>query len=208
MSFPAPCADSARPPGMLTCRIDLLSLMKKSGKVFVTLFPRSAPPWPATLWRQVFDAIKIATSLLVCFLQRRFHHRWLLQGAVFTKKTDLKRSRSSASVLSHNTATAPHRVQAIISKSCSSRSRFSLFRHGHPNGWFTTTGRQPSPNPHLAVTALSESPSRRVCLQARSPLKKSSLCGGYIIIEESILQQPSLFAGLADTSLEPATTQA
>jgi hypothetical protein len=99
----------------------------------------------------------------------------------------------------------PYQVQAIISKSCSLRSRFSLFRHGHPNEWFTTTRRQPSPNPHLAVTALSESPSCWVCLQARSPLKKLSLCGSYIIIEESILQQPSLFAGLADTSLEPAT---
>jgi hypothetical protein len=136
------------------------------------------------------------------------NHHWVLQGTVFTKKTDLKGSRSFASMLSHNTATTLYRVQAIISKSCSSRSRFSLFRHGHPNGWFTTTGRQPSPNPHLAVTALSESPSCQVCLQALSPLKKLSLCAGYIIIEESILQQLSLFAGLADTSLEPATTQA
>jgi hypothetical protein len=56
--------------GMLTCHMDLLSLMRKSGKVLVTLFPRSAPPWPAKLWRRVFDAIKIATSLVVCFLQR------------------------------------------------------------------------------------------------------------------------------------------
>jgi hypothetical protein len=49
MSFPAPCADSARPPGMLTCPEVLLSLLKKSGKVFVILFPRVPPPWPATL---------------------------------------------------------------------------------------------------------------------------------------------------------------
>jgi hypothetical protein len=48
----------------------------------------------------------------------------------------------------------------------------------------------------------------RVCLQAHGPLKKLSLCGSYIIIEESILQQLSLFPGLADTCLEPATTQA
>jgi hypothetical protein len=47
-----------------------------------------------------------------------------------------------------------------------------------------------------------------VCLQARSPLNKLTLCGSYIIIEESILHLPSLFAGLLDTSLEPATTQA
>ncbi len=45
MSFPAPCADSARPPGMLTCPEVLLSLLKKSGKVFVILFPRVPPPF-------------------------------------------------------------------------------------------------------------------------------------------------------------------
>jgi hypothetical protein len=67
MSFPAPCADSAHPPGMLTCHAVLLSLLKKSGKVFVTLFPRFPPPWPALLRRQVFDAIKIATSLVVWY---------------------------------------------------------------------------------------------------------------------------------------------
>jgi hypothetical protein len=42
--------------------------------VFVTLFPRFPPSWPTPaarcLWRQVFDAIKIAMSLVVCFLQR------------------------------------------------------------------------------------------------------------------------------------------
>jgi hypothetical protein len=75
MSFPALCADSARPPGMLTCHAILLSLLKKSGKVCVTLFPRFPPPWPAPLLCQVFDAIKIATSLVVCFLQRQFNHR-------------------------------------------------------------------------------------------------------------------------------------
>ncbi len=75
MSFLALCADSARLPGMLTCHAVLLSLLKKSGKVFVTLFPRFPPTWPALLRRRVFDAIKIATSLMVCFLQRRFHHR-------------------------------------------------------------------------------------------------------------------------------------
>ncbi len=43
MSFPALCADSAHPPGMLTCPEVLLSLLKKCGKVFVTLFPRFPP---------------------------------------------------------------------------------------------------------------------------------------------------------------------
>jgi hypothetical protein len=86
MSFPAPCADSARPPGMLTCRTVLFCLLKKSGKVFVTLFPRFPPPWPTPLWRQVFDVIKTAMSLMVCFLQRRFHHRWQNHGAIFITK--------------------------------------------------------------------------------------------------------------------------
>jgi hypothetical protein len=45
-------------------------LLKKSGKVFITLFPRFPPRWPALLRHQVFDVIKIATSLVVCFLQR------------------------------------------------------------------------------------------------------------------------------------------
>jgi hypothetical protein len=58
MSFPAPCADSVHPPGMLTCHAVLLSLLKKSGKVFVTLFPRFPLPWPAPLRLQVFDVIK------------------------------------------------------------------------------------------------------------------------------------------------------
>jgi hypothetical protein len=58
-------------------------LLKKSGKVCVTLFPRFPPPWPAPLPRQVFDAIKIATSLVVCFLQRQFNHRWQNHGTIF-----------------------------------------------------------------------------------------------------------------------------
>jgi hypothetical protein len=70
MSIPAPCADSAHLPGILRCHAVLLSLLKKSGKVFVTLFPRFPPPWPTPLRRRVFDAIEIATSLMVCFLQR------------------------------------------------------------------------------------------------------------------------------------------
>jgi hypothetical protein len=109
------------------------------------------------LWRQVLGVIKKLWVSWYAFYRDDFHHHWLLQGAIFMKKIDLKRSRSSASMLSHNTATAPYWVQAIISKSCSSRIHFSLFQHGHPNGWFTTTRQQPSPNPHLAVTALSES---------------------------------------------------
>jgi hypothetical protein len=40
MSFSAPCADSAHLPGMLTCPEVLLSLLKKSGKVFIILFPQ------------------------------------------------------------------------------------------------------------------------------------------------------------------------
>ncbi len=129
MSFPAPCADSACPSGMLTCHAVLLSLLKKSGKVFVTLFPRFPPPWPAPLRHQVFDVIKIATSLMVCFLQRRFHHRWQKHGTVFLTKIEPESSRSSAGVLSLNTPAVPHQIQAIILKNCSSRSRLSLFQH-------------------------------------------------------------------------------
>jgi hypothetical protein len=117
MSFPAPCADSACPPGMLICHAVLLSLLKKSGKVFVTLVPRFPPPWPARLCCLVFDAIKIATSLVVCFLQRQFHHRWQNHGTVFLTKIEPKRARSSTSVL---TPAVPHQIQAIILKNCSS----------------------------------------------------------------------------------------
>jgi hypothetical protein len=139
MSFLAPCADSARLPGMLTCHAVLLSLLKKSGKVFVTLFPRFPPPWPTPLRRQVFDAIKIAMSLVVCFLQRRFHHRWQNHGTIFLTKIEPESPRSSAGVLSLITPAVPHQIQAIILKNCSSRSCLSLFQHGHPNGWSWST---------------------------------------------------------------------
>jgi hypothetical protein len=135
MSLLAPCADSARLPDMLTCHAVLLSLLKKSGKVFVTLFPRFPPPWPAPLRRLVFDAIKIAMSLMVCFLQRQFYHRWQNHGAVFLMKIEPESPRSSAGVLSLNTPAVPHQIQAIILKNCSSRSSLSLFQHGHLNRW-------------------------------------------------------------------------
>jgi hypothetical protein len=157
MSFPAPCADSAHLPGMLTCHAVLLSLLKKSGKVFVTLFPRFPPPWPALLRCQVFDAIKIATSLVVFFLQRQFHHRWQNHG------TDFESPRSSAGVLCLNIPPVPHQIQAIILKNCSSRSCLSLFQHGHPNGWSwsTMTGKSvwqwTISNPHLLMMTPLES---------------------------------------------------
>jgi hypothetical protein len=118
-------------------------LLKKSGKVFITLFPRFPPSWPVPLRRQVFDAIKIAMSLLVCFLQRRFHHRWQNHGTIFLTKIKPECPRSSASVLSLNTPAVLHQIQAIILKNCSSRIRLSLFQHGHPNGWswLTMTGK-------------------------------------------------------------------
>ena len=149
-------ADSARPPGMLTCPEVLLSLLKKSGKVFIILFPRVPPPWPATLRRQVFDdAMKIAMSLMVCFLQN--------DGAVFLTKIEPESPRSSAGVLSLNTPAVLHHIQAIILKNCSSRSHLSLFQHGHPNGWswLTMTGKSVQQwtisNPHLLMTTPSES---------------------------------------------------
>jgi hypothetical protein len=114
-------------------------LLKKSGKVFITLFPRFPPPWPAPLRRQVFDVIKIVMSLVVCFLQSQFHHRWQNHGAVFITKIKPESPRSSDGVLSLNTPVVPHQIQAIISKNCSSRSRLSLFQHGHPNGWSWST---------------------------------------------------------------------
>jgi hypothetical protein len=114
MSFPAPCADSACLPGMLTCHAVLLSLLKKSGKVFVTLFPRFPPPWPAQLRHLVFDAIKIAMSLMVCFLQRQFHHWWQNHGTVFLTKVEPESPRSSTGVLSLNTPAVLHQqIQAI-----------------------------------------------------------------------------------------------
>jgi hypothetical protein len=131
MSFPALCADSARLPGMLTCPEVLLSLLTKSGKVFVILFPRVHPPWPATLWCQVFDdAIKIATSLMVYFLQSQIHHRWQHHGAIFIKKIKPESPRSSAGVLSLNTLAVLHQIQAIFTKNCSSKSRLILLQHG------------------------------------------------------------------------------
>jgi hypothetical protein len=181
MSFPALCADSACPPGRLTCCTVLFCLLKNSGKVFVTLFPRFPPPWPALLRRQVFDAIKIAMSLVVCFLQRHFHHRWQNHGAIFITKIEPESPRSSTGMLSLNTPAVLHQIQAIISKNCSSRSRLSLFQHGHPNrwSWSTMTGkslrRSTISNPHLLMTTPSES-TPRTCLQACSPLKLSSCC--------------------------------
>jgi hypothetical protein len=148
--------------------------------VFVTLFPRFTPPcWPAPLQRQVFDAIKIATSLVVCFLQRWFHHWWQNHGAIFLMKIEPESPRSSAGVLSLNTPAVPHQIQAIILKNCSSRSRLSLFQHGHPNGWSwsTMTGKSVRQwtisNPHLLMMTPSES-TPWACVQAYTPLKLSS----------------------------------
>jgi hypothetical protein len=139
MSFPAKCADSAHPPGRLTCHAVLLSLLRKSGKVFITLFPRFPPPWPTPLRRRVVDAIKIAMSLVVCFLQRQFHHRWQNHGTVFIMKIKPESPRSSDGMLSLNTPAVQHQIQAIISKNSSLRSHLSLFQHGHPNGWSWST---------------------------------------------------------------------
>jgi hypothetical protein len=181
MSFPAPCADNVHPPGMLTCHAVLSSLLKKSGKVLVTLFPRFPPPWPAPLQCQVFDVIKIAMSLVVCFLQRWFHHRWQNHGAIFLTKIEPESPTSSAGVLSLNTPALLHQIQAIILKNCSSRSRLNLFQHGHPNrwSWSTMTGKSvwwwTISNPHFLMTTPSES-MPRACLQAFTPLKLSSCC--------------------------------
>jgi hypothetical protein len=127
---------------MLTCPEVLLSLLKKSGKVFIILFPRVPPPWPATLRCQVFDdAIKIAMSLVVCFLQSQFHHRWQHHGTIFIKKIKPESPRSSAGVLSHNTPAVMHQIQAIFTENCSSKSHLILFQHGHPNRWSPTMGK-------------------------------------------------------------------
>jgi hypothetical protein len=159
---------------------------------------------------------------MVCFLQRQFHHRWQNHGAIFLTKIELESPRSSASVLSLNTPAVPHQIQAIILKNCSSRSYLSLFQHGHPNGWSwsTMTGKSVRwwtiSNPHLLMTTPSES-TPRACVQACTPLKLSSCCKYkvyYTYITESFLQQPSLhaistltslFCGLIDTNMEPAT---
>jgi hypothetical protein len=119
--------------------------------------------WPTPLRSRVFDAIKIAMSLVVCFLQRWFHHWWQNRGTIFLTKILLESPRSSASVLSLNTPAVPHQIQAIIFKIRSSRSRLSLFQHGHPNGWSwsTMTGksvwRWTISNPHLLMMTPSES---------------------------------------------------
>jgi hypothetical protein len=181
MSFPASCADSVCLPGMLTCHAVLLSLLKKSGKVFVTLFPIFPPPWPTPLRCQVFDAIKIATSLVVCFLQRQFHHQWQNHGTIFLMKIEPESPKSSNGVLSLNTLAVPHHIQAIILKNCSSRSRLSLFQHGHPNGWSSSTMTGKSvwqwtiSNPHLLMMTPSES-TPQACVEACTPLKLLSCC--------------------------------
>jgi hypothetical protein len=198
-----------------------LSLLKKSGKVFIILFPRVPPTWPTMLQRQVFDdAIKIAMRLVVCFLQSQFHHRWQHHGAIFIKKIKPESPRSSSSVLSHNTPAVLHQIQVIFTENCSSKSRLSLFQHGHPIRWLPTMGKsdaqQAISKPHLLMMITSES-MPQACLQACSPLKLSSCCKYrvyYTYITESFLQQPSLHAistlislycGLTDTKMEPAT---
>jgi hypothetical protein len=130
---------------------------------------------------QVFDAIKIATSLMVCFLQRLFHHQWQNHGTIFLTKIQPESPRSSAGVLSLNTPAVLHQIQAIILKNYSSRSRLSLFQHGHPNGWSwsTMTGKSvwqwTISNPHLLMMTPSES-TPQACVQACTPLKLSSCC--------------------------------
>jgi hypothetical protein len=198
MSHPAPCADSARPPGMLTCHVDQLCLMKKDGAVFGTVLPRSDPLTLALLRRQVFDAIKIATSLVVCFLRRHAQQEWWQHHGAMPKIIETESPRNPAGVLSQYIATVPYQVEAIITDKCSSRSLLSTVQHGHRNGWPTTTGKsvqQPTNhNLHMLMTILSESPCN-ACLQACSPLKLS-LCHQNSVYDTydtmSFLQQPSL----------------
>jgi hypothetical protein len=222
MSFPAPCADSVHPPGMLTCHAVLLSLLKKSGKVYVTLFPRFPPPWPAPLRRRVFDVIKIAMSLMVCFLERQFHHWQKKPWHCFHHKNWAWKSQKLRRHVSLSTPAVLHQIQAIILNNCSSRSHLSLFQHGHPNrwSWLTMTGKSiwwwTISNPHLLMMTPWES-MPRACVQACNPWKLSSCCKYrvyYTYITESFLQQPSLhaistltslFCGLIDTNMEPAT---
>jgi hypothetical protein len=159
---------------------------------------------------------------VVCFLQRQFHHRWQNHDTIFLTKIEPESPRSSAGVLSLNTPAVPHQIQAIILKNCSSRSSLSLFQHGHPNrwSWLTMTGKSvwgwTISNPHLLMMTRSESKSRS-CVQACTPLKLSSCCKYRVYctyITESFLRQPSLhaistltslFHGLMDTNMEPAT---
>jgi hypothetical protein len=184
--------------------------------------PKISSSMAAPLRCRVFDVIKIAMNLVVCFQQRRFHHRWQNHGTVFLTKIEPESPRSSAGVLSLNTPAVPHQIQAIILKNCSSRSRLSLFQHGHPNGWswLTMTGKSvwqwTISNPHLLMMTPSES-MPGACVQACNPLKLSSCCKYrvyYTYITESFLQQPSLhaistltslFCELKDMNMEPAT---
>ena len=190
MSFPALCADSAHPPGMLTCRIAPLCLPKQNGTVLVIAFPRFPCLTSTTLWHQVFVVIKITTHLVVCFLQRHSKHRWQHHGATMTTITKLESPRNSFGVLSHTIPKVWYQFQVIITNKCSWRSILSLFRHGHPNGWSTMT----NPNLHILMMIPSE-PGPQACIQACSLLKlslchQSSVCNTYVT--KSFLQQPSL----------------
>ena len=127
MSFPALCADSAHPPGMLTCHIAPLCLPKQNGTVLVTAFPRFPHLTSTTLCCQVFVVIKIAMHLVVCFLQRHSKHRWQHHGTTMTTITELKRPRNSFGMLSHNIPTVSYQFQVIITNKCSWRSVLSLF---------------------------------------------------------------------------------
>jgi hypothetical protein len=184
--------------------------------------PKISSSMPTPLRHQVFDAIKIAMSLMVCFLQRWFHHRWQNHEIIFLIKIEPESPRSSASVLSLITPVEPHQIRAIILKNCSSRSCLSFFQHGHPNrwSWSTMTGKSVQwwtfSNPYLLMMTLSEC-TPQACVQAYNPLKLSSCCKYrvyYTYITESFLQQPSLhaisaltslFCGLIDMNMEPAT---
>jgi hypothetical protein len=146
---------------------------------------------------------------MACFLQRQFHHQWQNHGAIFLMKIEPESPRSSPGVLRLNTPAVPHQIQAIILKNCCSRSRSSLFWHGHPNGWSwsTMTGKSVQQwtisNPHLLMTTPLES-TPWACVQACTPLKLSSCCKYrvyYTYIMESFLWQPSLHAISTLTSL-------
>ena len=127
MSFPAPCADSVHPPGMLTCNIAPLCLPKQNGTVLVNAFPRFPHLMSTTLWYQVFVVIKIAMRLMECFLQRHSEHWWQHHGTTMTTITKLKRPRNSFGVLSHNIPMVLYQFQVIITNKCSWRSILSPF---------------------------------------------------------------------------------
>ena len=114
MSFPAPCADSAHPPGMLTCHIAPLCLPKQNGTVLVIAFPRFPHLTSTTLWHRVFVVIKIAMHLVVCFLQRHFEHQWQHHGAAMMTITKLKSPRNSFGMLSHTIPKVSYQFQVII----------------------------------------------------------------------------------------------